>query len=170
MKKILPVLAFIAIIAAVSFVCVMLNNWIFVHPRDSELLSLNKETVEVLAYHQEDIESLQGDIFLLQGDVEILQSMETTNYNVLKGILLLLQVNNDRIILLEDDIKLLKKRHLELLRAAAILQKKHWPKEKRLESSGIIIERKLESKAKGFGTTPEPKVIIQNIENELKNW
>jgi len=133
LRKIAPIMTFIAVVASVSIICVALNNLFFVGPRDEALLNLSGVLTDVLEKHNGDIHMIEQEIDRLNHNQEILSNMEKNDLRAMKAVKMLFQIKNIQIMNLEKEVKTLKeetkelkRRHMEVLRAICILQKKHW--------------------------------------------
>jgi len=128
------ILAFLLIIASVSFMCIGINNLIFVSPQDriivtefGRFIGENRGEIYII---KTDIEDIFKDL-IAQSDInkEVFIYFDNANKMqviVNRGIYNLLEAQTDKIYELEERVDVLERRHLELLRAICILQKKHW--------------------------------------------
>jgi len=123
----------IAVILFLSVGCVLGYHYLVLRPV-KEIVLRNKTDVGMLI---KGLAKINGDIVMMDtGLYEMNQRLIIKDIQIAK----LLQIQ-ELFFLIEreqtEKIITLERRHLEVIRALAILQKNHWSEKKRFESSGI---------------------------------
>ena len=165
------VIVFVLIVFLASVGSVMFYHNVYSRPVDESILKLADESFYM---------GLQNSI-RLENTKDFLKKQSIINFGFyvmdkkqnadLDLVYLKNTLHDIKIKSLEEKVETLERRHLEVIRALAILQKRDWPLEERFESSGISEgSTKYSEPTVDYNTSPEPQVILENIEKELKEW
>lgn len=155
----------ILFVVAMSVGCVLVYHNLVLKSVEEIVLD-NKEDIEQIVGH---LRSVNGKFVMIDGDMRQIEEMLLYKDFQLE---LLLRINQ----LQNEELKKHDRRHLEVIRALAILQKDHWPVDKILESSGYLPGITWKDRSmirKSSESIPEedvPQDILKGVEEELKNW
>ena len=165
------VIVFVLIVFIASIGSVMFYHNVYTRPVDESIMRLADEGYTMGLENSIRLESTK-DILKKQSIINFGFYVMNKKQNADLDLFYLKNKLHDiKIKSLEEKVDKLETRHLEVIRALAILQKRDWPTEKRLESSGISVgSTKYSEPTVNYNTSPEPQVIIENIEKELKEW
>ena len=137
---------------------------------------VQKPVEKIVLRNKTDVEQLMGAVANINGDLTMMYvGMDELNQRLLiKDIQIekLLTIQ-ELFFLIEKEqtnrITTLERRHLEVIRALAILQKDHWPEKLRLESSGHTVGKYDWGAWLKAAKTPEGKTI-KDSEKVIENW
>ncbi len=169
------ILVFFLFVVAVSLLCIALNNVIFHIPilkTQTEFMHTNRHTIE---RNTSEVYMINGDLQNILDELKILQDVDKGMWEYFHNLGEIQNRINHQIFMIDvaqnEYIKDLERKHLALMRAHLILQKKHWSKELQYESSGWGIGIKSfdwEAWLKAAKTPMKDEPKIKDIEKDMK--
>lgn len=154
----------IAVILFISIACVLFYHHSYTSYIDTKIkqrVAVNEAKYERLRdgikLHISDQESINQELVIVQAMMLLNDKMKTS-------------LIEDRLENIENRLDVLERRHLEIIRAIAILQKDHWTEELRAESSGFTFYPKKPIPPTLLIPEEAPKIIFEELEKELENW
>ena len=168
------VIVFILIVFIASFGSVMFYHHIYSRPVDESILKLADESFYMGLQNTAELKRT-NDLLRKQSIINFgFLIMDKKQNAELDMFYLRDKIQEIKIKSLEEKVQTLERRHLEVIRAIAILQKRDWSIKERFESSGIPLNESDEWKLPSFklptGENSKPHEILENIEKELEKW